>query len=452
MERDFFGTDGIRGRVGAAPITPDFCLRLGWATGKVLASAGSRMVVIGKDTRISGYMIESVLEAGLVSAGVDVRLLSPVPTPAVAYLTRALGADAGIVISASHNPYDDNGIKFFDEGGNKLPDDREAAIEEQLRQPLVCVGAQDLGRAFRVDDARGRYIEFCKGTVDRGLNLRGLRIVVDCAHGATYAVAPKVFAELGADVTVIGASPDGTNINAGHGSTHPQAMADKVVETDADVGIAFDGDGDRVVMADAGGKVYDGDDLLYIMAKSSFLHGRMRGGVVGTVMTNLGLERALETCGIPFERAPVGDRYVLERMQANGWQLGGESSGHLICLDLTTTGDGIVAALQVLVAMVESGRSLKELQSGMQKFPQTMVNVETADASDAAASPALASAVQAIEAKLGQRGRVVIRPSGTEPVLRIMVEGERAEFVREHAESLAATVRQANAAAQANGA
>ena len=444
MDRRFFGTDGIRGRVGKAPITPDFCLRLGWATGKVLASGGSRMVVIGKDTRISGYMFESVLEAGLVSAGVDVGLLSPIPTPAVAYLTRTLSADAGIVISASHNPYDDNGIKFFDAEGNKLPDDREAAIERQLGKPLESVGSRQLGRAFRVEDARGRYIEFCKSTIDRGLHLNGLKVVVDCANGATYAVAPKVFSELGATVTAIGADPDGTNINDRVGSTHPQTVAAAVLETGADVGVAFDGDGDRVLLVDASGRVYDGDDLLYIVAKAAAADGRLAGGVVGTVMSNLGLELALDAAGIPFERAAVGDRYVLERMQALGWQLGGESSGHLICLDLTTTGDGIVAALQVLGAMVESGKSLDELRNGMRRYPQTMVNVETHDPAGVLGNAAVTDAARDIEASLGNRGRVLMRPSGTEPVVRIMVEGEHAGAVRAHAETLAGVVRQAN--------
>ncbi len=446
MERTYFGTDGIRGRVGSDPITPDFCLRLGWAIGKVLGRSASPMVVIGKDTRISGYMIESVLEAGLVSAGVDVNLLSPIPTPAVAYLTRTLGADAGIVISASHNSFEDNGIKIFDGEGNKLPDEQEAVIEQQLGQPLVSVGAQSLGRAFRIDDARGRYIEFCKGTVERGLHLRGLKVVVDCAHGATYAVAPKVFAELGAEVVPIGVAPDGTNINDQCGSTHPDTVAAKVLETGADVGIALDGDGDRTMMVDAEGRVVDGDELLYIIAKSSLMRGRLGGGVVGTVMSNLGLERALETCGIPFERAAVGDRYVLERLRANGWQLGGEASGHVICLALATSGDGIIAALQVVVAMVESGKSLKELRNGMHKLPQVMVNVETHNPIDVAGSSVVRNASHGIEESLNGRGRVVIRPSGTEPVLRIMVEGEHADEVRGHAESLAEVARQANGA------
>ncbi len=446
MDRDYFGTDGIRGRVGETPITPDFCVHLGWAVGKVLASEGSRMVVIGKDTRISGYMIESALEAGLASAGVDVNLFGPIPTPAIAYLTRTLRADAGIVISASHNPFGDNGIKFFDGDGNKLPDEMEIAIEDRLRQPVVSVGSEALGRAYRVDDARGRYIEFCKGTVNRGLHLRGLKVVLDCANGATYAVAPGVFSELGAEVTVIGADPDGTNINHECGSTHPETVAAKVAEVGADVGIAFDGDGDRVVMVDAGGVIADGDDMLYIIAKSGFMKGRLSGGVVGTIMSNLGLEQALTTCGIPFERAAVGDRYVLERMRARGWQLGGETSGHIVCLPLTTTGDGIVAALQVLVAMVEGDRSLAELRNGMRKLPQAMVNVKTSDPAGALASSVVADAIRDLEASLGDRGRIVVRPSGTEPVVRVMVEGEQADEVGRHADALAAVVQQANGA------
>ncbi len=444
MGRTYFGTDGIRGLVGNKPITPDFCLHLGWAVGKVMASSGSRQVVIGKDTRISGYMIESVLEAGLISAGVSVSLLSPIPTPAVAYLTRTLGAAAGIVISASHNSFEYNGIKFFDADGNKLSDKTEIAIEEQLRQPLTCVRSQALGRAYRVDDARGRYIEFCKGTIDRNLHLHGLKIVVDCAHGAAYAVAPMVFSELGAEIIPIGVEPNGTNINDHYGSTHPQTVAAKVLATGADVGIALDGDGDRVVMINAEGQVIDGDEMLYIIAKSAFLRGRLTGGVVGTAMSNLGLERALETCGIPFERTAVGDRYVLQRMRDKGWQLGGEPSGHLICLSLTTSGDGIVAALQVLAAMVESGKSLKELRNGMHKLPQASVNVDTHNPDGIAKSAAVSEAIQGIEAELNGHGRVVIRPSGTEPVVRIMVEGEYAAEVRAHAESLAAVARQAN--------
>ena len=442
VARKFFGTDGIRGRVGDAPITPELCLRLGWAVGKVFASNASPLVLIGKDTRISGYMIESLLEAGLVSAGVNVNLLSPIPTPAVAYLTRTLDADAGIVISASHNPFDDNGIKIFDADGNKLPDERERAIEEQMAQPVASVGSRHLGRAFRIDDARGRYIEFCKGTVARGLQLRGLKLVVDCAHGATYAVAPKVFAELGADVTAIGVAPDGTNINAGVGTTHPEAVAAKVVEVGADVGIAFDGDGDRVILVDADGNVVDGDELIYIIAKC--WRGGFNGGVVGTEMSNLGLERALETCGIPFERAKVGDRYVLERLRERDWQLGGEASGHIVCLALTTSGDGIVAALQVLAAMVRGERTLAELRNGMHKLPQTLVNVATHDPAGVASDRTLTEAVAQANAELGDSGRVVLRPSGTESKLRIMVEGEHGETVAAWAKTLETAAQQAN--------
>ena len=447
MRKKYFGTDGIRGLVGSEPITPEFCLRLGWAAGKVLACTGSGLVVIGKDTRISGYMIESVLEAGLISAGVNVGLLSPIPTPAIAYLTRTLGAGAGIVISASHNPFGDNGIKFFDADGNKLSHDKERAIEKRLEQPLESVDSKSLGRAYRVEDARGRYVEFCKGTIDRGLHLRGLKVVIDCAHGATYAVAPNVFSELRAAVTVIGAEPNGTNINDGYGSVHPQAVAAKVVETGADVGIAFDGDGDRVTMVDSKGEIFDGDDLLYIIARSRLKRGRLNGrGVVGTHMTNLGLEQAFETCGIPFERADVGDRNVIERMRANDWPLGGEPSGHLICMNLATTGDGIVAALQVLAAMILEGKPLSELRNGMHKYPQAAANVGTKRAGAVAAGDALARATRDVEQKLNGRGRVVVRPSGTEPLVRIMVEGDNPTDVRQYAESLAEVAREANGA------
>ena len=447
MGKKHFGTDGIRGHVGREPVTPDFCLRLGWAAGKVLATRGAGLVVIGKDTRISGYMIESVLEAGLISAGVNVGLLSPIPTPAIAYLTRTMGADAGIVISASHNPFGDNGIKFFDADGNKLSDEKEAAIEKQLEQTFVSVDSQELGKAFRVDDARGRYVEFCKGTVERGLHLRGLKVVVDCAHGATYAVARNVFSELRADVTVIGAEPNGTNINDGYGSMHPQTVAAKVLETGADVGIAFDGDGDRVTMVDERGQVFDGDDLLYIIARSRLKSGRLNGGgVVGTQMTNLGLEQALQTCGVPFERAEVGDRNVLTRLHANGWSLGGEPSGHLICLNLATTGDGIVAALQVLAAMITEDQPLSELRNGLHKYPQATTNVATKAAQQVAASAAVARAAEGVKKQMNDRGRVVVRASGTEPLVRIMVEGEHPSQVRDYAESLADVARQANGA------
>jgi phosphoglucosamine mutase len=443
MTRKYFGTDGIRGRVGEDPITPDFLLRLGWAAGRVFAAKGRRRVVIGKDTRISGYMLESLLEAGLTSAGVGVRLLRTMPTPAVAYMTRTLRADAGIVISASHNPYYDNGIKFFDADGNKLADEKELAIEKALEEPMKCVDSRDLGKAVRVEDARGRYVEFCKGTVDRHLRLRGLHVVLDCAHGATYHVAPGVFSELGARVTVIGAEPNGTNINENCGSTHPQVLQARVVAEQADVGIAFDGDGDRVLMVDADGVVVDGDELLYIIARHRAAAGTLQGGVVGTVMTNYGLERAFADAAIPFERAKVGDRYVLESLRCKGWLLGGESSGHIVSLDLNTTGDGIVSALQVMVPMVTTGKSLAELKRGMNKLPQTMINVRAEDPGTLVGLNEVAEATCEIEAQLGNRGRVLLRPSGTEPVVRVMVEGEDEAEVATLAEDLANAVRAA---------
>ena len=436
-----FGTDGIRGPVGVSPISPDFCLKLGWAAGKALGEDGADLVVIGKDTRISGYMLESVLEAGLAAAGVNVGLLSPIPTPAVAYLTRTLRADAGIVISASHNPYDDNGIKFFDHRGNKLGDEMELEIERLLETPMTSVRSAELGRAFRVDDARGRYIEFCKSTLDRGFRLHGLKVVLDCANGATYAVAPGVFTELGADVTVIGNEPDGMNINEHCGSTHPEMLRAKVEEVQADVGIAFDGDGDRVIMVDHNGEIVDGDELLFVIAASAFKSKRLMGGVVGTVMTNLGFETALRRLEIPFERAAVGDRHVLELMRERGWMLGGESSGHLICLDLTTTGDGIVSALQVLAAMVHQERPLAELKTGMSKYPQSMINVEIDSPKEIAVCQRVKEAVADVETAMGGSGRVLIRPSGTEPVVRVMVEGEDESVVSTHAEALAEIVR-----------
>jgi phosphoglucosamine mutase len=436
--RKYFGTDGIRGRVGQAPITPEFCLRLGWAVGKVFARSGGSHVLIGKDTRISGYMLESVLESGLVSAGSQVSLLGPMPTPAVAYLTRTLRADAGIVVSASHNPYDDNGIKFFDRHGDKLPDEVELEIEAQLDASMVCVDSDRLGKAARIDDAAGRYIEFCKATVSRGFSLRGLRIVLDCAHGATYHVAPRVFEELGAVVTAMGNAPNGRNINDGCGSTHPEKLASRVVAEGADVGIAFDGDGDRVVMVDSRGNILDGDELLYVIALDRAARGALQGGVVGTVMSNFGLERALAERGIPFGRASVGDRYVLERLRENRWQLGGESSGHIVCLDLATTGDAIVAALQVLVPLVEQGRPLHELTHGMTKLPQVMINVRARNPAARAGSAELCSASERAAAVLAGRGRVLIRPSGTEPVIRVMVEGDSESEVRRIAEELAA--------------
>jgi phosphoglucosamine mutase len=441
LTRKYFGTDGIRGRVGEHPITPEFCLRLGWAVGRVFSRHGESHVIIGKDTRISGYMLESVLESGLVSAGANVSLLGPMPTPAVAYLTRTLRADAGIVISASHNPYYDNGIKFFDRHGNKLPDQVELEIEAQLEGEIACVDSDRLGKASRIGDAPGRYIEFCKATVNRGFSLRGLQVVLDCAHGATYHVAPGVFEELGAEIHVIGQAPNGTNINDGCGSTRPEALAAKVLELGADVGVAFDGDGDRVVMVDADGEVVDGDELLLIIAEHRARLGSLAGGVVGTIMSNFGLERAFAGLGIPFCRARVGDRYVLELMKEKGWQLGGETSGHLLCLDLTSTGDAIVAALQALVPLVEQQRGLHELKQGMIKLPQTMINVPVPNPSGQAASPSVVGAVQAMDQRLCGRGRVLIRPSGTEPVIRVMVEGEDPAEVDQIAEELADVVR-----------
>ncbi|MDE0452017.1 MAG: phosphoglucosamine mutase [Gammaproteobacteria bacterium] len=442
--RKYFGTDGIRGRVGEAPITAEFCLRLGWAVGKVFAAEGSPLVLIGKDTRISGYMIESVLEAGLVSAGADVRLLTPIPTPAVAYLTRTFRAGAGIVISASHNAYEDNGIKFFDSRGHKLPDEVELAIEERIGQPMKTVRSSELGKVVLLDDARGRYIEFCKSTVSRQFRLRGMKIVLDCANGATYAVAPSVFSELGAEVVLLAAEPDGMNINEACGSTHPEAMAKMVVESGADVGIAFDGDGDRVVMADHNGDLVDGDELLYVIAQHAACNGQLRGGVVGTLMSNLGLERALSKVGIPFTRTDVGDRFVIEAMRRLDWGLGGESSGHIVCSRLTTTGDGIIAALQVLVAMVENDQSLKELASGMVRLPQSVINVGCADPEATTECTNVSAAVDDVEDKLAGRGRVLLRPSGTEPVVRVMVEGDDAGEVAGHAQALAQVVRSAS--------
>jgi phosphoglucosamine mutase len=449
MSRRYFGTDGIRGKVGDPPITPEFCLRLGWAVGKVFArrdggesdGAGHEpLVLIGKDTRISGYMLESVLESGLVSAGVNVSLMGPMPTPAVAYLTRTLRADAGIVISASHNPYYDNGIKFFDGSGNKLADDVELEIERQLDMDMVCVDSNRLGRATRIDDAAGRYIEFCKASVSRGFRLGGMKIVVDCANGATYHVAPQVLEELEASVMMIGADPDGFNINHDCGSTSPASLAEKVVASGADLGIALDGDGDRLIMVDENGEVVDGDELLYVIARHRFDTGALVGGVAGTLMSNFGLEQALARAGIDFHRAGVGDRYVLEALRERGWTLGGESSGHIVCLDLTTTGDAIVAALQVLSAICESGRPLSELKQGMRKMPQTLLNVAVAAPADRAVADDVVRAVDEKTAALGGRGRVLIRPSGTEPVVRVMVEGESASEVASVADELAAVV------------
>lgn len=440
MTRKYFGTDGIRGRVGEGRITPEFVLKLGWAVGKVFASEGRNTVLIGKDTRISGYMFESALEAGLVAAGVDVRLLGPMPTPAIAYLTRTFKARAGVVISASHNPYYDNGIKFFSGAGGKLRDDVEEAIEAMLDQPMTTVDSASLGKVSRIDDAAGRYIEYCKSTFGSEYSLSGLKIVLDCAHGATYHVAPAVFSELGAEVVSIGASPNGLNINAEAGSTQPDALRWKVMAEKADLGIAFDGDGDRVVFVDANGHLVDGDELLYIIAAD---HKRWRGhceGVAGTLMTNLGLERALAELDIPFARAKVGDRYVKELMLEKGWLLGGENSGHIICANVSTTGDGVVAALQVLMAMAAQNKSLLELLRGVKKLPQIMQNVRIAAPVDLG-NAELQSEVAAVENELAGRGRVLLRASGTEPVIRVMVEGDDEVEVSRQCNRLAEKVK-----------
>jgi phosphoglucosamine mutase len=440
VTKKYFGTDGIRGRVGEYPVTAEFMLKLGWAAGRVLGPVGCGLVIIGKDTRISGYMFESALEAGLSAAGVDIRLLGPMPTPAIAYLTRTMHACAGIVISASHNAYADNGIKFFSGAGAKLPDDVELAIEEELEKPMVTVDSDKLGRAERVDDAGGRYIEFCKSTIPMSLSLKGLKLVVDCANGATYQVAPSVFDELGAEVISIGTEPDGLNINSNCGSTQPDRLQKIVREHQADVGIALDGDGDRVIMADNTGELVDGDELLFIIALSRKQQGTLHGSVVGTLMSNLGLEHALQSHDIAFARSNVGDRYVLEMLRQTGGMLGGESSGHIICLDRTTTGDGIVSALQVMAEMVKTGKSLNELKHGMSKYPQHMINVPVTGGVDLDAAPAVQEAVRSVEQRLAGRGRVLLRPSGTEPVVRVMVEGEDEQQVMEEADQLASKV------------
>lgn len=443
MNKKYFGTDGIRGRVGEAPVTADFMLRLGRAAGKVLALDDSRWVVIGKDTRISGYMFESALEAGLAAAGANVALLGPMPTPAIAYLTRTLHACAGIVISASHNPFYDNGIKFFSAEGEKLPDEVEQAIEAELDQPFTTVSSEKMGKAVRIDDAAGRYIEFCKGTIPFSILFRGLKIVVDCANGATYRVAPAVLEELGAEVIAIGNDPDGLNINSDCGSTHPDFVSQAVVEHGADVGIALDGDGDRVIMVDASGATVNGDELLYIMAAARQDNGQLKGGVVGTVMSNLGLELALKERNIPFIRTPVGDRHVHRALVKNGWTLGGEASGHLLCLDKTSTGDGIVSALQILEVMVSSGKGLAELAADVKKIPQVMINVPVngEGAKQLANSEIINAAVKSVQQKLGDTGRVILRPSGTEPLIRVTLEGTDETQVHQLAEELADIVR-----------
>lgn len=439
MSRRYFGTDGIRGRVGVLPMTVEFVMKIGWAAGKVLSRKNRGFVVIGKDTRISGYMFESALEAGLAAAGLNVMLLGPMPTPAVAHLTRAQRASAGIVISASHNPYHDDGVKFFNGLGFKLADETEKAIEDMIDSPLEMVESVQIGKASRMDDAKGRYIEFCKSSIPFNANLRGMKIVVDCAHGATYHIAPAVFRELGADVVEIGTSPDGLNINQGVGATYPENMRSVVLENSADIGIAFDGDGDRLIMMDSKGNVKDGDQLLYVIAKSKLADRRMSGGVVGTLMTNLGLEHALEKESIPFERANVGDRSVMEKLIEHGWYLGGETSGHIICLDKTTTGDGIIAALQVLEWLVNKGLSLADACIGMDLYPQTLINVPVTDKIDLAV-PSIQEAVRAAESELAGTGRVLLRASGTEPLIRVMVEGQDDSLVDKLASELATSI------------
>jgi len=448
MSRKYFGTDGVRGKVGVKPITPDIVMRLGYAAGKVLAGIKRKgverpAVLIGKDTRVSGYMLESALEAGLSAAGVDVLLVGPMPTPAVAYLTRALRLSAGIVISASHNPYDDNGIKFFSGDGAKLADATESAIERELERPLKCMTSSRLGKARRIDDAAGRYIEFCKTTFPSHLHLRGMRIVVDCAHGAAYHIAPHVFHELGADVEAVGVSPDGFNINRGVGATSPQTLQAAVRRHKAELGIALDGDGDRLVMVDAGGSVYDGDQLLYVIAGHRKRKGELRGGVVGTQMTNLALEHAFARLKIPFARARVGDRYVLEMLLKRRWQLGGENSGHIVCLDKHTTGDAIISALQVLRALTEHGTTLAAAAGPLSLYPQVLVNVKLGRRSSAILDTAVKRAVAAAHADLDGSGRVLLRLSGTEPLIRVMVEGRDGTKVQHWAGIIAAAVRKA---------
>jgi phosphoglucosamine mutase len=441
VTRKYFGTDGIRGKVGEGNITPEFVMKLGWASGRVLGAQPGSKVLIGKDTRISGYLFESALEAGLVAAGVNIRLLGPMPTPGIAYLTRTLHAQAGIVISASHNPHQDNGIKFFSGDGDKLPDALEQRIEEELDKPMTIVGSERLGKAKRVDDASGRYIEFCKSTIASSLSLNGLKVVVDCANGATYHVAPHVMDELGAEVIRVGCEPDGLNINDGVGSTAPGALRRAVLEHGADLGLALDGDGDRVVLMDRRGHLVDGDAILYVIARSRQRVGGLRGPVVGTVMSNLGLEHALQRHGVAFARTRVGDRYILERLKADGGILGGEPSGHIICRDRTTTGDGIIAALQVLAEMRMRDQELDQLIVDLEPYPQVLVNVRLPRKVDVLAVPAVSEAIREVEAELDEQGRVLLRPSGTEPLIRVMVEGREQDQVERLAGHLADAVR-----------
>ena len=439
--RKYFGTDGVRGKVGTYPITPDFALKLGWAAGKVLASQGSRTVLIGKDTRISGYMLESALEAGLAAAGLTAAFTGPMPTPAVAYLTRTFRLEAGIVISASHNPYYDNGIKFFSSQGTKLPDDIEEAIEAMLDQPMDCVESADLGKASRISDAAGRYIEFCKSTFPAHLGLDGYKIVVDCANGATYHIAPNVLRELGAEVIEIGTDPNGININEKCGATDVKALQEKVLETKADVGLAYDGDGDRIMMVDHLGNKVDGDQILFIIAREALRSGQLKGGVVGTLMSNMSLEIALKMLGVPFVRANVGDRYVLEKMVEHSWTLGGENSGHIIIADKNTTGDGIIASLAVLSAMVQHRLSLNELASAVKLFPQVLINVRFAGGDNPLESEAVKAVAADVEKRLEGKGRILLRTSGTEPLIRVMVECEDGVLAKQCAEEIAEAVK-----------
>lgn len=440
MSRKYFGTDGIRGRVGQFPITPEFILKLGWAAGMAFRKQGKCRILIGKDTRISGYMFESALEAGLLAAGADVMLLGPMPTPAVAYLTRTFQADAGIVISASHNPHHDNGFKFFSGLGTKLPDEIELMIEELLDQPMTVVESEQLGKVTRINDAAGRYIEFCKASVPSHTSFAGLKVVLDCAHGATYKVAPSVFRELGAQVAVISAQPNGLNINDSCGSTHVEALQAEVLAQQADIGIAFDGDGDRVLMVDHTGAAVDGDELLFIIARDLHERGKLQGGVVGTLMSNLGLELALADLGIPFVRAKVGDRYVMAELQGRGWVLGGENSGHLVCCQHTTTGDAIIAALQVLTALKRADRTLAEARMALRKCPQVLINVRLSGEVDPVEHVAVKDACARVTERMAGRGRVLLRKSGTEPLVRVMVEGDDEGQVRGYAEELAKVV------------
>jgi phosphoglucosamine mutase len=444
MSRKFFGTDGVRGRVGEFPITPEFAMKLGWAAGRILSQHGTRKVLIGKDTRISGYLLETALEAGLIAAGIDVRLLGPMPTPAVSYLTRTFRAEAGIVISASHNPYYDNGIKFFSADGSKLDDEIELAIEAELEQPMVCESSERLGKAQRIEDASGRYIEFCKSHFPNHMSLNGIKIVLDCANGATYHIAPNVFRELGAEVHTIACAPNGININEKCGATHTESLQKAVVELGADLGIAYDGDGDRVMMVDHNGRQIDGDEIIYMIARSAQQRGRLHGGVVGTLMSNMGLELALAELDIPFVRSKVGDRYVMELLQEKGWRIGGENSGHVLNLDHTGTGDGIIASLQVLAAMHDTGLKLADLAQGMTKLPQVLVNVKFEKGSAPLENLHVKQVIAQVEAELHGQGRVLIRKSGTEPLIRVMVEGKVHSEVQEYAEKIAAAVKLAS--------